>query len=180
MDVHVRYANIAEKKLKFSSSEHLGFVESQLDLHGLDFEYMIDDLGDAVNRSLENVQTKYAGLDDFDYENYGTWEVYQQWQKDFVAANSDIASEAAYGLSYEKRELNYIKLGKGSKKIVLHGGTHAREWISHITMINMAKQLVDEYRAGTESAKYLEDITWYIHVSMNPGKALIDHQVLSY
>ena len=39
-------------------------------------------------------------------------------------------------------------------------------------MINMAKQLVDEYRAGSEAAKYLEDITWYITVTMNPGIAL--------
>ena len=61
----------------------------------------------------------------------------------------------------------------GSKKIVLHGGTHAREWISPITMINFAKQLVDEYRAGSDAAKYLDDITWYIHINMNPGTALI-------
>ena len=59
---------------------------------------------------------EYAGLDDFNYENYSTWEVYQQWQDDFVAANSDLVSKTAYGQSYEKRELNYMKLGKGKIK----------------------------------------------------------------
>ena len=75
---------------------------------------MIEDLGDAVNESLKTMNTEYAGLDDFNYENYSTWEVYQQWQDDFVAANSDLVSKTAYGQSYEKRELNYMKLGKGN------------------------------------------------------------------
>ena len=61
---------------------------------------------------------EYAGLDDFNYENYSTWEVYQQWQDDFVAANSDLVSKTAYGQSYEKRELNYMKLGKGLTSII--------------------------------------------------------------
>ena len=39
------------------SSEYLDYVESQLNEHGLDFETMIEDLGDAVNESLKNVKT---------------------------------------------------------------------------------------------------------------------------
>ena len=61
-----------------------------------------------------------------------------------------------------------MKIGKGSHHIVMHGGTHAREWISPITMVNFAKQLVDEYRAGGLKAKYLNDITWHIVINMNP------------
>lgn len=50
----------------------------------------------------------------------------------------------------------------------MHGGTHAREWISPITMVNFAKQLVDEFRAGGRNAKYLNDIKWHIVLNMNP------------
>ena len=57
-----------------------------------------------------------------------------------------------------------MKIGKGSKKIIMHGGTHAREWITPITMINTVKKLVDENRAGGANAKYLDDITWYIAI----------------
>ena len=46
----------------------------------------------------------------------------------------------------------------------MNGGTHAREWIGHITMVNTVKNLVDGYRAGGADKKYLDDITWYIAV----------------
>jgi len=162
MDVHVK-------------TEYLDFVQQQLSENGVDYEVMIDDLGAMIEKQMATVGTEYAGLDDFDYENYSTWEVYQQWQTDFVAANSDIASKASYGESYEKRELNYMQIGKGERKIVLHGGTHAREWISPITMINFAKDLVAKWRQGGEDAKYLDDITWYIHINMNPDGYVYTH-----
>jgi len=73
-----------------------------------------------------------------------------------------------YGTSFEGRVLNFMKIGKGSKKIIMHGGTHAREWITPITMINTVKKLVDENRTGGANAKYLDDITWYIAISVNP------------
>ena len=57
-----------------------------------------------------------------------------------------------------------MKIGSGSKKIIMNGGTHAREWIGHITMVNTVKNLVDGYRAGGADKKYLDDITWYIAV----------------
>ena len=61
-----------------------------------------------------------------------------------------------------------MKIGNGSKTIVLHGGTHAREWITPITMINMARLLVEGYRAGGAEKKYLDDITWHITLNINP------------
>ena len=73
-----------------------------------------------------------------------------------------------YGTSYEGRALNVMKIGKGSKTIVLHGGTHAREWITPITMINMTRKLVEGYRAGGAEKKYLDDITWHIVININP------------
>ena len=35
-------------------------------------------------------------------------------------------------------------------------------------MVNMARRLVEGFRAGGEEAKYLEDITWYITIVVNP------------
>ena len=158
MDVHV-------------STKYVDYVERALAAADIDYDVMISDLGEMIAEEAATVGTEYFGLDDFDYENYHRWDVYQQWQTDFVEANKDIASKVKYGESYEKRELNYMKIGNGSKKIVLHGGTHAREWISPITMINFAKDLVARWREGGDDAKYLNDLTWYIHINMNPVRA---------
>ena len=57
------------------------------------------------------------------------------------------------GNSTEGRKINVLKLGFGGRKIVIHGGTHAREWISPITVINIAKNLVDSYRQNGQDAK---------------------------
>ena len=107
MDVHV-------------STEYSDFVEGALADAQIEYDVMISDLGAMIAKEAESVGTEYAGLDDFDYEQYHTLEVYQQWQTDFVEANSDIASKHAYGESYEKRELNYMKIGKGEKESVLN------------------------------------------------------------
>ena len=72
------------------------------------------------------------------------------------------------GTSTEGRNINVLKLGVGSKKIILHGGTHAREWISPITIVNTAKTLVEKYRQSGADAKFLNDITWYLIINVNP------------
>ena len=52
-----------------------------------------------------------------------------------------IVNVVEYGTSLEGRPLNTMVIGKGSRKMILHGGTHAREWINPIEMINFSKQL---------------------------------------
>merc|ERR1712131_94212 len=120
------------------SINRLGAFKAILNAAGVEYETMIEDLGLAIDENMESVQPAYTGLDDFNYEKYGT--------------------------SLEGRDLNVMKIGSGSKTIVLHGGTHAREWISPITMINFTRRLVEEARAGGEDAKYTSDLTWYISI----------------
>ena len=134
-------------------------------------------IGQNFNPRKISVQPAYTGLDDFNYEKYGTFETYQAWQKDFAAANSDLISVESFGTSLEGRDLNIMKIGSGPKTIVLHGGTHAREWISPITMINFTRRLVEEARAGGEDAKYTSDLTWYISINTNPDGYVRSHDV---
>ena len=142
--------------------------EMKLIANRVSYNVMIPDLEAAVEDTYNGAAPAYTTYDDFSYEKYHRYDDYQQWQKDFAAANSDLVSIDTYGTSFEGRDMNSMKIGTGSKKIVLHGGTHAREWISPITMINLAKQLVDEFRAGGANAVYLSDITWYITINQNP------------
>ena len=85
----------------------------------------------------------------------------------FNEKNTRVKNNKEYK-NFQGRVLNFMKIGKGSKKIIMHGGTHAREWITPITMINTVKKLVDENRAGGANAKYLDDITWYIAIRKGP------------
>ena len=62
MDVHVRWLNQtldSERNSNFSQ-KYLSFVESQLKQNDVDFEVMIEDLGDAVNESLKAMNTGKA------------------------------------------------------------------------------------------------------------------------
>lgn len=159
------------------SINRLGAFKAILNAAGVEYETMIEDLGLAIDENMESVQPAYTGLDDFNYEKYGTFETYQAWQKDFAAANSDLITVESYGTSLEGRDLNIMKIGSGPKTIVLHGGTHAREWISPITMINFTRRLVEEARAGGEDAKYTSDLTWYISINTNPDGYVRSHDV---
>jgi len=159
------------------SINRLGAFKAILNAAGVEYETMIEDLGLAIDENMESVQPAYTGLDDFNYEKYGTFETYQAWQKDFAAANSDLISVESFGTSLEGRDLNIMKIGSGPKTIVLHGGTHAREWISPITMINFTRRLVEEARAGGEDAKYTSDLTWYISINTNPDGYVRSHDV---
>ena len=61
------------------------------------------------------------------------------------------------------------------KTIVLHAGTHAREWICPTTVINFAKMIVEDAREGGANAKYTTDITWYITINTNPDGYVKSH-----
>jgi len=154
-DVHVR-------------REMADFIEMRMASNRINYDVMIDNVEQLVSEQFENAAGPYTDLRNFDYQKYHTFDDYQSWQSDYVQANSDLIELIDYGTSYEGRALNVMKIGNGSKTIVLHGGTHAREWITPITMINMTRKLVEGYRAGGADKKYLDDITWHIVININP------------
>lgn len=165
MDVHIKAENVVAFKQILSNA-------------GVEFRTLIEDLGLAIEKNMEqDVQPAYTNLENFDYEAYGTFDDYQAWQKDFAAANSDLITIESYGKSFEGRDLNIMKIGTGSKTVVLHGGTHAREWISPITMINFTRRLIEANRAGGADAKYTTDLTWYISINTNPDGYVASHTV---
>ena len=82
---------------------------------GLPYEEIISDVGVAAEESVSSMSPRYTNLDNFNYEKYHWWEDYQKWQTDFVNRHSDIAEKLVYGDSFEGRELNLMKIGKGSK-----------------------------------------------------------------
>ena len=66
-----------------------------------------------VFQKFSEILMIFSDLRSFDYNKYHTFDDYQKWQDDFVAENSDIAQKISYGKSFENRDLNLIKIGKG-------------------------------------------------------------------
>jgi len=155
--------------------ERLGIFERALKASNVEFEVMISDLGEMIEEQKDGVAPAYDGYDNFDYQKYHTFDDYQAWQADFIKENSDIAETVSYGKSLEGRDLNLVKIGKGSKTIVLHSGTHSREWVNPITSVNMLKLLTKAYREGGDEAKFLNDITWHIAIVTNPDGYVYSH-----
>ena len=123
-------------------AEKIGDIEQMLASVGLSYEEIISDVGVAAEQSVSSMSPRsvakydhiigtislqndlqnfykahlrYTNLDNFNYEKYHWWEDYQKWQTDFVNRHSDIAEKLVYGDSFEGRELNLMKIGKGSK-----------------------------------------------------------------
>lgn len=96
-------------------AEKVGDIEQLLASVGLSYEEIISDVGVAAEESVSSMSPRYTNLDNFNYEKYHWWEDYQKWQTDFVNRHSDIAEKLVYGDSFEGRELNLMKIGKGSK-----------------------------------------------------------------
>lgn len=71
-----------------------------------------------------------------------------------VEKNPNIATKIKFGSSYEKRDLNLIRIGIDSsdskKAVFIEGGIHAREWISPATVTYFAEQLVNGYNSNNK------------------------------
>ncbi|XP_072046748.1 carboxypeptidase B-like [Amphiura filiformis] len=80
----------------------------------------------------------------FDYNVYNTIDRINQWVTETATAYAT-ATEGVLGTSYEGRPIKYIKISSGGSKkaVVMHGGIHAREWLSPATVMYLAKYLVE-------------------------------------
>jgi carboxypeptidase A1 len=73
--------------------------------------------------------------------------------------------------SYERRQITGLKIGKkphGSKPVILlHGGIHAREWISPTTVAWIAHELMSKYSSDPVVKKLVDDFEWHIFPVLN-------------
>ena len=61
------------------------------------------------------------------------------------------------------------KNGKGKNQAILwHGTTHAREWISAMTVEYLAYQLIDGYGKADLITSFLDDYDFYLIPFVNP------------
>jgi len=84
-----------------------------------------------------------------------------------------------FGKSYEGRDIQGLKIGKkptnSKPAILIHGGIHAREWISPTTVSWIASELLLKYNTDPSVKKLVDDIEWHIFPVLNVDGYVFTH-----
>ena len=85
-----------------------------------------------------------------------------------------LVTPISIGRSYEGREIRGFKISTSNPTaearpaIVINGTQHAREWISPMTNMYMARQLVDGYGISDNVSSLVDEIDYYVIPVVNP------------
>lgn len=104
-----------------------------------------------------------------DYDNFD----YGRLTKALEGLDRNYCEVAGAGSSVQGRELWYVKIGKGSKKVFLNGAHHALEWITASLLMGWCEDFIgaikDDGEIGGKRARDIyEKCTYYIMPMVNP------------
>ena len=71
--------------------DQLDMIRNELSSQNSSFSIAIDDVQKLIDEEKRGLSRGYAGLGNFNYDSYHTFDEYQAWQADFAEENSDIA-----------------------------------------------------------------------------------------
>lgn len=128
-------------------------------------EVMIEDVQHSINTERDNVGQRFGEID---YGYYRTIDEITQWISQFTEENSDYVTTKVIGASYEKRNIQALKISDGgalNSEFVINCGLHAREWVSPAACMKIADMLVKDYKAGQPD---VVGVDFHIILSSNP------------
>ncbi|KAJ8020118.1 Carboxypeptidase A2 [Holothuria leucospilota] len=118
---------------------------SKFKKEGCDVTTMIDDVQSLIEDQMKSTSSSSG----FNYEEYHTLAEIDAWINDFTAENPTLVQKERILTTYEGRDVYKLKISSnfGEEKPIFFmiGTTHAREWISPATMMNVANFLVSNY-----------------------------------
>jgi len=106
-----------------------------------------------------------------DYKDLGN--IYGKLDE-FEASYPDLVSSFSIGQSYEGRDIRGIRIsGSGGTKstrpaVLLNGTQHAREWISPMTNMYAAQQLLGQYGTDNSISEMLDEVDFFVIPVVNP------------
>jgi murein tripeptide amidase MpaA len=108
------------------------------------------------------------------YDNYQNLSSIYSKLDEFQTTYPDLVSSFSIGQSYEGREIRGIRIsGTGGSKttrpaVLLNGTQHAREWISPMTNMYAAEQLLSQYAVDSHVQGMLDEVDFYVIPVVNP------------
>ncbi|KAJ3321724.1 hypothetical protein HDV06_003873, partial [Boothiomyces sp. JEL0866] len=145
-DIRVKAKDIAKV------SELLKDIKSSVKIENLQVEIDAERAHTASHlQTFANAKALTAAQVFSDYQDASTYVQFLQSLPGTTPIN--------LGKTYEGNDILGVKFGTGAKQIVVHGGIHAREWISPSTTTYIANALI----TGTDSATVALKNTFTFH-----------------
>ena len=158
-DVHVKAdhvdafsAFLGRNHIKFNV--HVGDVQRHMDV----IDRFNNELKTFANNSIVGTFASHRDINNW---------LSQQCEK-----YSMITKCGSMGLSYENRDMRYIRIGKPASSpkhaVYITAGIHAREWLSPATMIWIMDHMLTNYGSDQDITKMVDMFDWYVLPVTNP------------
>jgi len=110
---------------------------------------------------------------------YRTYDQHNSWMRDKVAQHPNLVELVTVGKSFEGRDIFGLKIhnrsSPASSAILLHGGIHAREWISPSTVAWIANELIIKYNTDPIVKRLVDECEWHIFPILNVDGYVYTH-----
>lgn len=133
---------------------------------GLEFQVLSDNIQPAVDRQY--ARTEGAGF----FDEYHTHAEMLDQLDAYVTARPELVQLVDFGTTVEGRIITGVRLtapGDATQRagFLIHGGIHAREWISPATVMFIIDYLVNNYGADPVATRLVDDVEWFIIPVLN-------------
>jgi len=108
------------------------------------------------------------------YTHHYSPEILEADLRELAKAYEGQITLGVYGQSAQGRDLNYARIGDGSKDIIITGGIHAREYMSSVAVMNVLEEFLRIQKTGKlYGTTVLKEYTIWFLPSLNPDGAVI-------
>ncbi|OLN97556.1 Metallocarboxypeptidase A [Colletotrichum chlorophyti] len=143
-------------------------------IHQLDVNttVLIEDIGKAITRQ-HNPASIYRGPSDYWFATFHPFEDHGRFLQDVQAMFPNQSEIFTAGTSAEGQPLTGIHVwgaaGKGSRPaVIVHGTSHAREWVTTAMAEYVAFQLLTKYETDATIRRVVDKFDFYITPVANP------------
>ena len=155
------------------SPENLSYAERVITDTGAIIEVLNEDVGEDIDKENNKSQKLLSSATSF-FQGYHSVKDQHAFLDKLVKLHPDTAETFSIGKSYEKRDLQAIRISNnlsssGNKPLIwVDGGIHAREWVAPATILYMAAALLEHVDSGLGFQDILDNYQLVLLPNSNP------------